>query len=184
MAKEKTDSGFEYDDSVFRREMLGFLQHDVNFKPIFKTIAIQFRKSRRSIFKLKGPGKYEDLTPEYKEIKKKKWGHIYPILYASGRIKGSVLDKSNPEAITEIKKNSLVIGSEVPYLVYHDSPKPRKKMPYRKVFFWGPERKLDPNLGDYGLPRVVMDTVRQGIARQLGLTPKQASEWKPEINWG
>ena len=173
-------TGFEYDESKFRKEMLGFLQYDVDFKPVFKVIAAQFRKSRKSIFKLKGPGQYKDLSPKYKRQKAREYGHIYPILVASGNLRDSVINKGHSDAITEISNKTLVIGSRNKVLPFHDSPKPRSVMPYRKVFFWGPEQKT---FKDLGLPRVVKDTVRQHVARQLGLSPNQARAWEPEIRW-
>lgn len=173
-------TGFEYDERAFRRDMVGFLRYKVDFKPIFKVIAAQFRRSRKSIFKLKGPGQYEDLSPGYKRKKIREYGFAYPILVATGKLRDSIINKGDPDAITEISSKTLVIGSENKYLPFHDSPKPRSVMPYRKVFFWGPEQKT---FKDLGLPRIVKDTVRQSVARQIGLTPKQAKAWNPDIRW-
>ena len=187
-------TGFEYDESKFRKEMLGFLQYDVDFKPAFKVIAQQFRKSRKSIFRLKGPGEYPDFKGkkgrdgrtayQRRKIREKGGKTVnqegYPLLVWSGNLRDSVIKKNHPDAITEISSKTLVIGSKNEVLPFHDSPKPRSVMPYRKVFFWGPEQKT---FKDLGLPRGVKDTIRQHVARQLGLSPNQARTWVPDIKW-
>lgn len=109
-------------------------------------IAKDFYKSEKTIFMLQGPGAYPDFKKDdsgrsrYAEFKLNKYGFVYPLLMAKGRLAGSVTDPSHPDAINEIvNKRTLIIGSKVPYGVYHQSDRPRRKIPLRKFLFIGPE---------------------------------------------
>ena len=101
----------------------------------FKLIQDDFYKSEQIIFNLSRPGGYKDLSAKYKPFKQKKFGNIYPILFATGRLAASLLSPSGGEAISEIKPTSLRIGTRVPYGIYHQSDKPRTKIPLRKFIF-------------------------------------------------
>jgi len=106
-------------------------------------IAQDWFDSNAAIFSLKGPGQYPDLSPTYKKAKQRQWGFIYPILKASGRLENSITDPGSPDSINEIRnKNTLIIGTAVPYGVYHQSDGPRKKLPLRKFLFIGPESQF------------------------------------------
>lgn len=96
--------------------------------------------SNRAIFALKSPGQYPDLKPATKKQKQKQTGFIYPILERTGRLSASITQPANSDAIDLIvNKNTLILGTKVPYGVYHQSDKPRKKIPLRKFVFIGPE---------------------------------------------
>ena len=102
-------------------------------------ISKKFLESRNFIFDQSrtGPGAYQDLSPNYKKQKQREHGFVYPILFATGRLKKS-LTKKGGENITIIGKKSLEIGTEVPYanaLQYGKG----NKMPKRTMLFWGPE---------------------------------------------
>lgn len=119
-------------------------------------ISKDFYKSEQAIFKLKGPGQYPDLggfnpdeiapgsTKSRREIakdqKQKQVGFIYPILKREGRLADSLLNPSHSDAINQIvNKSNLIIGTKVPYAVYHQSDAPRSIIPLRKFLFIGPE---------------------------------------------
>ncbi len=103
-------------------------------------ISKDFYKSQKAIFMLKSAGQYPDLSPNYKKRKQKKWGFVYPILKASGALEASTTDPTDSQAINEIvNRNELIIGTRVPYGVYHQSDSPRSKLPLRKFLFIGPE---------------------------------------------
>lgn len=105
-----------------------------------RQIGDDFYKSEQVIFDLKSPGQYPDLSEKYKIAKKKKAGFVYPILKRTGRLAESVLAPDAPDAIFNIiDKDTLIIGTKVPYGVYHQSDDPRKKIPLRKFLFIGPE---------------------------------------------
>lgn len=131
-------------------------------------IAKDFYRSEKAIFQLKGPGQYppfKNSQNEYKTMKNgkqrhvavtemspyqkrkiKKWGFDYPLLVASGKLRDSLTDGSNPNAINQIQdKNTLIIGTSVTndkgvcYPVFHQSDDARTKIPLRKFLFIGPE---------------------------------------------
>lgn len=103
-------------------------------------ISKDFYKSEKAIFQLGGPGKYKDLADSTKRQKEKAGFPIYPILKRKGRLAGSVTDPGHADAINRIlNKTTLIIGTKVPYGVFHQSDKPRKKIPLRKFLFIGPE---------------------------------------------
>jgi phage gpG-like protein len=124
-------------------------------------IAKSWYQSNKSIFALKGPGRYADLSKKpffawwepkgsplrtyylggYKSYKIAKYGFAYPILKATGRLMKSITDPRSPDAINYIvNKNTLVLGTSVPYAIYHQSQEPRTKMPYRPFLFVGVEQ--------------------------------------------
>ncbi len=125
-------------------------------------IAQSWFKSNRSIFDLnrKSAGRYKDLSTKpffafwekdkslrkyyeggYKEYKQAKYGRIYPVLYATGRLARSITDPEDSEAINIItNRNTLLLGTKVPYGVYHQSQQTRSKIPYRPFLFVGVEQ--------------------------------------------
>lgn len=110
-------------------------------------ILMDFYKSEAAIFKLKGPGKYpvfkgkrgEDGMTDYQRKKKKDVGFDYPLLVHSGSLAASMLGPNNKGSISKITKLSLTIGTSIEYGIYHQSDKPRKRLPLRKFLFIGPE---------------------------------------------
>lgn len=149
------------DDGI--REVLGRAREaGVNLNVPFMSIAKSWFKSNRSIFTLQGPGQYPDyggfnpyqavtsgkrggavLTRRdlYKRQKQKRWGFVYPMMKASGRLEQSLTDPANPEAINLVVNNlSLYLGTRVSYAPYHQSDEARTKMPYRPIVFTGAEQ--------------------------------------------
>lgn len=124
-------------------------------------ITKDFYRSNKAIFMLKSAGQYPDLggfspdTPvslRGRQVtrrvaaqfrKKQMWGFVYPILKGSGRLEGSVTDPTHADAVNQIiNKRTLIIGTTVPYGVYHQSDRQRSKIPLRKFLFIGPESKF------------------------------------------
>lgn len=136
-------------------------------------ISKDFYKSQQAIFGLKGPGLYPDLSPRYKKVKQKAVGFVYPILKRSGRLAESTTNPTAPDAINEIvNKNTLIIGTRVPYGVYHQSDAPRKRIPLRKFLFIGPEAPRFANTDQKGrLERwqnILQGYVNQVAQQELG----------------
>lgn len=103
-------------------------------------ISKDFYKSEKAIFQLSGPGKYPDLADSTKRQKQKAGFSVYPILKRTGRLEKSLTKPRSSDSINEIiNKKVLIIGSKTPYLIFHQSDKPRKKIPLRKALFIGPE---------------------------------------------
>lgn len=158
-------------------------------KPLAQ-IGKDFRKSRKAIFALKGPGQYPDLGPDgpaktdYKKIKKRAVGFVYPILKLTGRLEGSVTDSGHPENINDIFKSFAEFGTSVPYAIYHQSDKPRTKIPLRKFLFVGPESVKFANKAISGFPERALNTLNSYVLRELGLSMEQATGVKPKIKKG
>ena len=124
-------------------------------------MAREWFKGNKSIFVLKGPGQYEDLSTKpffawwekdknlrkmylngYRSYKAAKWGSAYPILFRTGRLKDSITDPRSALSVNRIEsdKKTLTLGTEVPYGIYHQSKKDRIKIPYRPFLFLGVEQ--------------------------------------------
>lgn len=106
----------------------------LDLRPLWEQFSSDFYKTEKKIFQLKGEGKYPQLSQEYSDFKERKYGFIFPLLFATGRLAGSLLSRSHVESINIIKKQSFAVGTSVPYAVYHHSDKPRKKIPYRPLW--------------------------------------------------
>lgn len=126
-------------DRRFRNALKRASEQVQDFRIPFGQISRDFYRSEQAIFKLKGPGQYPEISAKYGEIKKAKVGFKYPLLFFSGRLAASVLGPNNPGSINLITKLSLIFGTSVPYAIYHQSDKPRHKIPLRKFLFIGPE---------------------------------------------
>lgn len=156
-------------------------------------IAKQWFRGNKAIFKLKGPGRYTDLSGQavhapsnsrsrkevkpsnndygiggYKKSKQKKFGFIYPILKASGRLEASITDPKNAEAIASvINKQVLYVGSRVPYAEYLQTG--TKKMPSRPYILIGAEQTgpEEFNLRYDAFAETLMDYVRQKLNQRM-----------------
>lgn len=113
----------------------GGIVQDLRFP--FKQISGDFYKSEKSIFQLKGPGRYKDITPQTKTQKLREVGFIYPILKRTRRLEKSVTSPRTKDSILKIGKKELIIGTKVPYAAFHQEG--TKRMPRRPFFFIGPE---------------------------------------------
>lgn len=105
----------------------------------FGLIAKDFYRSERAIWNLKSPGLYPDLAPSTKADRIRRGQPIYPILRRSGFLEASMTNPNDPDAICRITPDSLTIGTTVPWAIYHQSDKPRTRLPQRKFLFIGPE---------------------------------------------
>lgn len=100
-----------------------------DLRPLWEQFSADFYKNEKSWFSGKGPGKFIDLTKKYKIAKQKKWGFVYPILVASGRLSLSLLSRNSREAINVVAPKVFVIGTAVPYGIYHHDFNARKRRP-------------------------------------------------------
>ena len=118
-------------DSAFRKSNdlripLGFVSRD-------------WYKSEKAIFILTTRGQYPPISEPYGTQKEEAIGFKYPLLVRTGRLSDSLLDPNAVEAIHNLGKASLEIGTETPYAIFHQSDKARSKIPLRKFLFIGPE---------------------------------------------
>lgn len=135
-----------------------------DLRPALIQIGREFYKANKAIFALKSAGKYTDFVgpkiantwknpgrPEkrirngnytaYQWSKEKATGLArgYPLLKFSGRLEASITKSGDQDAIQTITKKSIVIGTRVPYGIYHQSEEPRKtNLPMRQFLFIDP----------------------------------------------
>lgn len=136
----------------FQRRLKRLSEVSNDFRIPFRLIASDFYRSQKQLFSLKSQGMYEDLSEKpflafwekparyyeygYKEYKAKHVGFIYPILVGKTRdLSESTLSKSHRYSIFNLDRQNLEMGSSVPYGKYHQSDRPRKKIPQRKFVF-------------------------------------------------
>lgn len=150
-------------DSSFQKKIQEVLEATGDLRVPFSLMADQWFQGNKSIFALKGPGRYKDLSTRpvnafwevnktyreaykeggYKAYKIKRYGSAYPILFATGRLSRS-LTENNIDSIRIVEKDQLTLGTKVSYGVYHQSQGVRTKMPYRPFLFVGVEQ-IAPN---------------------------------------
>lgn len=131
-------------------DRLGKVTND--FRIPFRIIASDFYRSQRQLFTLQSKGLYEDLSDKYKPQKQRVVGFIYPILVGKTRdLANSTLSKDHRYSIFSLYRQELTIGTSVPYGKYHQSDKPRTKLPQRKfIFITGGTGDKSKDSGIYG----------------------------------
>ncbi len=155
---------------VFDRDIQAVIQkarEEINDLTIpFKLIAQSWFKTNRALLDLKSPGKYEDLSPKYKIQKVRKWGFVYPILKASGRLLGSITTPGAESINLVINKRTLLLGSTVPYGIYHQLG--TKNMPARPWILVGTEQTAPAELNRRKDAWILLinDYVRQVIQKR------------------
>ena len=85
-----------------------------NMKPAFQAVLAYWHKWNETyIFGLAGPGKYEDLSPDYASYKEDHavQESAYPILKFSGVLEASITTDDSPYSVAEIGEDSLVMGT-------------------------------------------------------------------------
>jgi len=106
-----------------------------HLKPVFLAMASWWYKNNMQLLKLKGPGQYQDLAPTTKADKERKGFSVYPILKRTGRLLNSITQQGHSDTVCIISDTEMIVGTKVPYGIYHQSSLPRKKIPYRPFIF-------------------------------------------------
>ena len=151
-------------DEAFRGGLQRLAQATSDFRIPFGLIGKDWYRSNKIIFGLKSAGLYHPLGGfNYnekvgdktkgqiaEERKKKEVGFIYPILKRKGGLAASMLSPTASGAEYFVGRQTLVMGTNVPYGKFHQSDKePRTKLPQRKFVFisGGPaERSKDSRI--------------------------------------
>ena len=163
-------------DKRFRKAIDQASQAFDDLRIPFGQILRDFYKSEQAIFKLKSKGQYDAISEKYGEYKQKKYGFKYPLLVASGSLAASLLGPNNEGSVSKITKLSLVFGTSIKYGIYHQSDKPRKKIPLRKFLFIGPEASrfaTSEQMGrlnrwtGYLMDHISRQAIKAGIASKL-----------------
>jgi len=136
-------SSYVIDNDLEFQQALDRLSKTVSdFRIPFGQISRHFYQGNKRIFSLKSAGGYPDFKTEKSRQQKISatekltgTGFDYPLLVRTGRLAASLFSKGDPEAVNVITERSLMLGTNVPYAIYHQSDKPRKVLPQRKVIF-------------------------------------------------
>lgn len=166
MAADRIISFIPANDVAFQNSLNDAGKKVSDLRIPFGLIAGDWFKSNKQIFTLKGPGEYDDFVGDrvggktvYMRFKEKRSdeGSAYPLLLGvnrkvrgnnvkGGRLAKSLLQKRSSESVLEITKDSLTMGTRVPYAIFHQSDRDRlSNLPQRKMIFisGGPNEKAD-----------------------------------------
>jgi phage gpG-like protein len=134
-------------DKAFQSAIKDALKQVSDLTIPFTLITKSWFKGNASIFALKGPGKYEDLTEKYKERKKADVGFIYPILKRSGLLAKSITQAGDSNSINYIiNKKTLVLGTKVSYGPVHQFGSTKRSIPKRPFILIGAEQVSPPEI--------------------------------------
>lgn len=139
-------------DKEFRRSLDRLAEATNDFRIPFNLIANHWYRGNRKLFTLKSAGLYQDLAPargistptakaitttsNYKQRKKKKLGFVYPILRGKSRdLENSLKSRTAAGAVFFAGRQTLEMGTDVYEAKFHQSDKPRRKIPQRKMIF-------------------------------------------------
>jgi len=134
---------YEIDDRASLDRAIKKAQKDcADLRGAFSEIARSFYKYRSDIWNLKGPGLFDDLSPNYKRQKESDVGFVYPILVRDGALKAAMIGGgnrwNNGGNLTIIGKQFAVLGVRdevIPYAKFHQ--RGTSKMPARPFLFIG-----------------------------------------------
>jgi phage gpG-like protein len=74
----------------------------------------------------------------------------------------------NKDSIVQIGAKSLVVGTKVPYGAFHQSNRPRTRLPQRKFLFIGPEAGRSAPSEITGRLSRWMQIIDEGVKARLG----------------
>lgn len=152
---------FKVESEELRKAMESAVKQIGDLRPALIQIGREFYKANRAIFKLKSAGKYVDFTgpkisqlwknpgrPDartrngnytaYQWAKEKATGlrRGYPLLKFTGRLERSITDPTSADSVQVLTKKSIVLGSRVPYGIFHQEG--TKVLPMRQFLFVDP----------------------------------------------
>lgn len=179
-------------DKEFKRLLEEAKEKISDFRIPFGLIANHWYRGNRKLFTLKSEGLYPvlgGLNPrgtviyrglpttkqERAEVEKSEAvGFIYPLLKRSGRLEQSLSSRNAPGAEFFIGRQSLVMGTKVPYAKFHQSDRqPRTRLPQRKMIFidGGPAEKAKDAVISGRIQawqNIMNDYVKQVITGKVG----------------
>jgi len=121
-----------------------------DLRPLFEQFSADFYKDTKRIYGTMRTRpnwknyRFRDLSPKYKKRKKRisPYGKIYPIMFLTGRLVASLTSRQSRDSINIIKRDRFVIGTSVPYAIYHHSKQtPRRRLPRR--ILWDDDEKFE-----------------------------------------
>ena len=126
-------------DRAFSAALKDAAKKGTDLRVALTLIRDDWRKANKAQFNLVGEGQYPPLSAKYAERKAIKHPGA-PILVATGRLRDSLTIRGGTvDSISQIGKLSMILGTKVPYGIFHQSDGPRDRLPLRKFLFIGPE---------------------------------------------
>lgn len=123
---------FEYIVKNTNDSLKKILKNTISYQEPYTNFSMLYYKNKDKIyFSGSKVNEFIDLTEKTKIQKRKKYGFVYPILQATGRLKKSLISKNSSESIFKITNLSLTIGTSNKYYKYHH--RGIKKLPKRQV---------------------------------------------------
>lgn len=189
MLEIKVDPDKEIEKALQRAKAAG-----INLTLPFTLIAKSWFRANRSIFTLKGPGKYPDLgglTPKATVSEKSKKtreerakqqklmavGFLYPLMRREGVLEESLTNPAGSNTVNLIlNKNTLIMGTKVAYAFYHQAKGSRKKMPFRPIVFTGAEQIAPTEIRNASTRWIntIDDYMQQVLSKAFNGTPSGA----------
>lgn len=164
-------------DKAFQQMITAIAAESGDLTIPFITIAKEWFRGNQAIFKLRGPGKYTDLSDRYKPRKLRDVGFVYPILKRSGHLmrslttepvaSGKGIAPASSDSVAQIlNKTVLRMGTKDRTAIWHQTGAGR--LPERPMVFLGPEQTAPEQFNQRMLNWVVMlsDHYSQLLARR------------------
>ncbi|HEU5046065.1 MAG TPA: hypothetical protein VFT75_18240 [Nocardioidaceae bacterium] len=127
------------------REILRITDRAIDPTPVFGVIYADFLRYEAALFDTEGAladKPWAPLKPATVAYKQRK-GLDPRILHATLTLRDSLTDPNSEDAKLEITPDSVFMGSDVPYGVYHQSRGPRKHLPRRPPVMLTSEVRVD-----------------------------------------
>lgn len=122
-----------YGETIVKRQLLRFSDQLIAPAAALTTAAVMLRHFVDEQFETEGgyaSGGWPALAESTVEHKAK-YDLDPRILHATGTLRASLTRKFDPQHIEHLSVDSLIFGSTVSYGIYHQSSRPRTKIPFR-----------------------------------------------------
>lgn len=121
-----------YGETVLRRQLTRFADNLEAPASALESVGLLMRESTAEQFSSQGgnSGGWQELADSTKQ-QKARLGLDPRILHATGALVESLTQKFDPRHIERVSGDSLTFGSTVAYGVYHQSSRPRTRLPFR-----------------------------------------------------
>ncbi len=104
-----------------------------DYRPIWPVIADDFYALETAQFASEGDEggiAWPALSPAYQEAKERRYPGK-PILQRTGELEKSLTSATDANAVHIAERKALTLGTRVPYAIYHQSTRPRRRLPRR-----------------------------------------------------
>lgn len=122
-------------ERVFARDLLRFGENAVDLTDQMREVAVLLRQASERQFQTEGAYTGEKWPELALSTQRDRLRHGYPakhpILVRTHRLIDSLTRSADPDHVEEPSADSLRFGTRVPYAVYHQSSRPRHKIPFR-----------------------------------------------------